>query len=89
MKSGSLPADILKIDKSFIDKMDGSRSSRQYVSAIISIGHIMGFKVISEGAEKASQIDTLKDTGCDYVQGFVWGKPLTAEDAAKLVEATV
>lgn len=89
MKSGSLPADILKIDKSFIDKMDGSRSSRQYVSAIISIGHIMGFKVISESAEKASQIDTLKDIGCDYVQGFVWGKPLTAEDAAKLVEATV
>lgn len=83
----SFPADILKIDKSFIDKMDESRSSRQYVSAIISIGHIMGFKVISEGAEKTSQIDTLTDIGCDYVQGFVWGKPLTSEDAAKLVEA--
>ncbi len=42
------PANLLKVDKSFIDKMNTSESSRQYVAAIISIGHIMGFDVISE-----------------------------------------
>ena len=79
------PADLLKIDKSFIDEMDMSESSRQYVATIISIGHIMGFDVISEGVEDAGQLDTLKSIGCDYVQGFVWGRPLSAEDAKALV----
>ena len=79
------PANLLKIDKSFIDKMNTSDSSRQYVASIISIGHVMGFDVISEGVEEQSQLDTLKAIGCDYVQGFVWGRPLSAEEAEKLV----
>ena len=79
------PANLLKIDKSFIDKMNTSDSSRQYVASIISIGHVMGFDVISEGVEETDQLDTLKDIGCDYIQGFVWGRPLSAEDAEALV----
>ena len=79
------PATLLKIDKSFIDKMNTSESSRQYVAAIISIGHVMGFDVISEGVEEPGQLETLKEIDCDYVQGFIWGRPLSAEDAAKLV----
>ena len=75
------PADLLKIDKSFIDKMNTSDSSRQYVAAIISIGHIMGFDVISEGVEDTEQLDTLKEIGCDYIQGFIWGRPLSIEEA--------
>ncbi len=65
--------------------MNTGDSSRQYVAAIISIGHVMGFDVISEGVEEQEQLDTLKDIGCDYVQGFIWGRPLSAEDAGKLV----
>ncbi len=79
------PANLLKIDKSFIDKMDSSESSRQYVASIISIGHILGFDVISEGVEEPEQITTLKEIGCDFIQGFVWGHPLSAEDSEKLV----
>ena len=79
------PANLLKIDKSFIDEMNTSDSSRQYVAAIISIGHVMGFDVISEGVEDESQLETLKNIGCDFIQGFFWGKPLSAEDAEKLV----
>ena len=78
-------ANLLKVDKSFIDKMNTSDSSRQYVAAIISIGHIMGFEVISEGVEEPEQLETLKDIGCDFIQGFIWGKPLSPEDAEKLV----
>ena len=81
----SFPANLLKIDKSFIDKMNSSDSSKQYVAAIISLGHIMGIDVISEGVEQEDQLDTLKEIGCDYVQGFIWGRPLPQEDARKVV----
>lgn len=81
----SFPADLLKIDKSFIDKLSSGGSSEQYVASIISIGHIMGFDVISEGVEDPGQLDTLRDIGCDYIQGFIWGRPLPEEEAEKIV----
>ncbi len=80
-----LPADILKIDKSFIDIMNSSDSSKQYVAAIISIGHLFKLDVISEGVETSEQLKTLKEIGCDYIQGFFWGKPLPPDDAKKLI----
>ena len=79
------PANLLKIDKSFIDEMNKDDSSRQYIAAIISIGHVMGFDVISEGVEENDQLETLKSIGCDFIQGYIWGKPLSAEDVEKLV----
>jgi EAL domain-containing protein (putative c-di-GMP-specific phosphodiesterase class I) len=45
----------------------------------------MGIDVISEGVEQQDQLDTLKAIGCDYVQGFIWGLPLSPEDARKVV----
>ena len=81
----NFPSDLLKIDKAFIDQMSMSESSKQYVAMIISIGHILNLKVISEGVESDDQVDILKKIGCDYIQGFVWGKPMPPEDAGKLV----
>ena len=81
----NLPSDILKIDKSFIDVMNDSESSKQYVAMIVSIGHIMNLKVISEGVESQEQVDTLKEIDCDFIQGFIWGRPMPAEEAMKLV----
>lgn len=81
----NFPADLLKVDKSFIDKMNSSESSKQYVAAIISIGHIMNFDVISEGVEEADQLETLRSIGCDYIQGFIWGRPMTPDAARELV----
>ncbi len=80
----NFPADLLKIDKSFIDKMNISDSSKQYVAAIISMGHVMGYSVVSEGVEQQAQVDTLREIGCDYIQGFFWGKPMSAEEAEQL-----
>ncbi|MBQ7581446.1 MAG: bifunctional diguanylate cyclase/phosphodiesterase, partial [Lachnospiraceae bacterium] len=79
------PANLLKIDKSFIDAMNTNESSRQYVAAIISMGHVMGFDVISEGVEEPDQLQTLKDIGCDFVQGFIWGCPLSEDDVEDLI----
>ena len=85
----NFPSDMLKIDKSLIDQMNLSDASRQYVAMIISIGHILNLKVISEGVESPDQVAVLKSIGCDYVQGFVWGRPMAPEDAEKLVEKSV
>jgi EAL domain-containing protein (putative c-di-GMP-specific phosphodiesterase class I) len=49
------------------------------------MGHIMGFEVVSEGVEEQEQIETLRSIGCDYIQGFIWGKPMPPEDAERLV----
>ena len=81
----NLPSDMLKIDKSFIDVMNDSESSKKYVATIISIGHILNLEVISEGVESESQIETLRSVGCDYIQGYVWGRPLSVDDAMTLV----
>ncbi len=85
----NFPADMLKVDKSFIDKMNSSDSSKQYVAAIISIGHIMNFDVISEGVEQPEQLETLRSIGCDFIQGFIWGRPLSQEDAEKLIRESI
>lgn len=81
----SFPTDMLKIDKSFIDNMSLNESSKQYVAMIISIGHTLDLKVISEGVESDDQVKVLKSIGCDYIQGYVWGKPMPLEDAGRLV----
>lgn len=83
------PADMLKVDKSFIDRMNTNDSSKQYVAAIISIGHVMNFTVISEGVEQPDQLDTLRNIGCDYIQGFIWGRPMAPDDAENLVKLAV
>lgn len=80
-----IPADVLKIDKSFIDKMNSSSSSKQYVASIISIGHIMNFEVISEGVEQIDQLESLREIGCDMIQGFIWGKPMMPEDVEDFI----
>ena len=81
------PANLLKIDKSFIDVMNTNDSSKKYVATIISIGHILNLEVISEGVETPDQIETLEEIGCDYIQGYIWGKPMPVDDAVKLVNA--
>ncbi len=79
------PANLLKIDKAFIDKLLTGETSKQYVAGIISLGHTMGFDVISEGVEEDEQLEVLQRIGCNFIQGFIWGRPLLPEDAEKLI----
>lgn len=81
-----LPVNLLKIDKSLVDDITSSQKSRDFVNAVISMGHIMGCAVISEGVENQPQLDMLKTQGCDFVQGFVWGKPLAYDIARGMVQ---
>ena len=79
------PVNILKIDKSFIDQIDSSESSQKYIEAIISIGHILNLEVVSEGVETDGQLEKLRSIGCDYIQGYIWGKPMPPDDAGELL----
>ncbi|MBR4144830.1 MAG: EAL domain-containing protein [Lachnospiraceae bacterium] len=79
-----LPISLLKIDKSLIDDIENNQVNREFVDAIIYMGHLMNCEVISEGVESDEQLGLLKDHECDFIQGFVWGKPLEYDVAVDL-----
>lgn len=79
-----LPVTLLKIDKSLIDEIESDPVMSDMVDSIIYMGHIMDCEVISEGVENESQLEILKNHKCDFIQGFVWGKPLPYEEAKAL-----
>lgn len=60
--------------------------SGEFVNAIISIGHMFRCKVISEGVELESQLDKLRELNCDYIQGYIWGKPQERSSAVQFIE---
>lgn len=80
----NLPFDLLKIDKSLVDTIEVSEVSRDFVTLVIYMGHIMKAEVISEGVETETQLGLLKDQECDFIQGYVWGRPLSYQDAKEL-----
>ena len=75
-----MTVDMLKIDKSFVDKILTKEGDKSFVDIIIKLGHLMNCKVIVEGVEDQNQLSALAFLGCDYVQGYVWGKPTHLED---------
>lgn len=81
-----LPIDLLKIDKVFVDSIIDDPREESFVAAIISLSKIMKFAVISEGVEEESQLATLRKLGCDYIQGFIWGKPQLLSDVKTIME---
>ena len=81
-----LPIDTLKIDKSFVDNMVQESLKRLMVGSIISLVHQMDMEVVAEGVDSDSQLGYLHDFDCDYIQGYIWGYPLSEEDALLLLE---
>ena len=79
-----LPINILKVDKSLIDDIESSQSMRDVVDSVIYMGHVMNCEVISEGVEKEAQLDILREHKCDFIQGFIWGKPVDFEEAKSM-----
>ncbi len=79
-----LPINLLKIDKSLIDDIERNHMNRDLVDSVIYMGHVMNCEVISEGVETEKQLSLLNEHKCDFVQGFVWGKPMPYEEALKL-----
>ena len=80
------PVDILKIDQSFIKNIPESSEDEAITSAIISLAHILGMKVIAEGVETEQQFQFLKKNKCDMAQGYYFYKPMRAEEFAALLD---
>ncbi len=82
----NLPIDCIKIDISFIKKMVKDSNTRAIVKAIILLAKELDIKTIAEGAETEEQLNLLKEFGCDYIQGFLFSKPLPEEEFVKLLK---
>jgi EAL domain-containing protein (putative c-di-GMP-specific phosphodiesterase class I) len=81
------PVDLLKIDRSFIDKI-GSNPEAEAISAmVINLGHCLGLEVVAEGVETASQEAQLRAMGCDNAQGFFYSKALPAGGVQDFLES--
>jgi diguanylate cyclase (GGDEF)-like protein len=78
-----LPVDALKIDKAFIST--GSAAEASIMTAIIALGHSLGLRVVAEGVETAEQLAYLVAQGCDEMQGYLFSKPLPADEFTRLL----
>ena len=78
------PIDVIKIDKSFIDGIPHDNQNAAIVSAIIALSHNLGLKVVAEGVDKKEQLEFLIEHDCDQIQGYLYSKPLPANQIKKL-----
>jgi EAL domain-containing protein (putative c-di-GMP-specific phosphodiesterase class I) len=80
------PFERLKIDRSFINKMDLDDKSEAIVRTILMLGKNLKIETVAEGIETEKQLELLRAHGCPFGQGFLFSKPLNAEDAERLLE---
>ena len=81
-----LNADILKIDRSFVEQIIRSARDRKIVAAVTAMSHALGMTVIAEGIETHHQLAILADLGCDEGQGLLFGQPLSPDAVVTLME---
>ena len=81
-----LPADVLKIDRSFVSRLGTDRSADVMIQTIIDLAHNLGKQVIAEGIETADQAKALKTMGCDQGQGFYYARPVESAEIAVLLD---
>ncbi len=74
-----MPIDIIKIDKSFIDKIDKFNNNENLIEVIMMIAKKMNLKTVAEGVEDKEQVDYLKKVKCDLIQGYYYSKPIKLE----------
>ncbi len=82
------PLHRLKIDQSFTRELPGDQESGAIAEAIIKMGHSLGLDVLAEGIETKAQQNHLQTLGCDAGQGFLYAKPLSAEDCGEYLRLT-
>lgn len=80
------PLDVLKIDRGFIEHLAERKDDREIVAAIIQIAHTLGFRVVAEGVETASQLAYLEEKGCDVFQGYLFSRPLPPPEFEALLD---
>jgi len=81
----SLPADTLKLDKTFIDSAENDNSTKIIIETMIGMSKKLGFETVAEGVETKEQLDILENMGCDIIQGYYLGKPVSDEEIENLL----
>jgi EAL domain-containing protein (putative c-di-GMP-specific phosphodiesterase class I) len=79
------PIDAVKIDRSFVDRMSKQKDGLEIVRAIVQLAHSLGMKVIAEGVEVGDQLASLRQLKCGYGQGYLFSKPVPADEAGLLL----
>ena len=83
------PIDILKIDRSFTQKIGYDIAAETLTETILGLAHKLGFKVIAEGVEEEQQLQYLYERGCAFAQGYHLGRPQSQEDLTALLSKTL
>ncbi len=81
----SLPVDQLKIDKIFVQDMLSNHGNAIIACSVITLGHSLGLNVIAEGVEESEQLDFLRANRCDNMQGYLFSKPLPADQVTGIL----
>ncbi len=84
-----LPIHCLKIDRSFVSDIGTDGDDEAIVAAIVSMATTLGLSVVAEGVEKDAQFSFLKAQGCQYVQGYLFGRPMTAEAFGEYLQVRI
>jgi EAL domain-containing protein (putative c-di-GMP-specific phosphodiesterase class I) len=82
------PINGLKVDRTFVKKMEESDNNPGIVQAIIKLGHDLGMEIVAEGLETPSQLRQLKELECDYGQGYYFAKPLEVKAIEDLMQTS-
>ena len=81
----SFPIDMLKINRMFVQDLPNSADNMAIVTTIISLANSLGLKVVAKGVETRAQLTSLEQLGCHFVQGFLFSRPLPADEYLALV----
>ena len=79
------PINTLKIDKSFVSRIDAGGRNVEIVKAIITLAHTLGMNIVAEGVETVQQLTQLKALNCEFAQGYIFSKPLDEQAAEALL----
>ena len=80
------PVDALKIDRSFIKGLTMSKEKIDIVTAIMTLANSMNMYVVAEGVETVEQLNRIIELKCQYLQGYLFSKPLDADEAEELLK---
>lgn len=79
--------DTLKLDRVFFDKVEDDQRGKSVVSSVIHLAQELDLRTVSEGVEVRSQVDYLKEMDCDYIQGYIFAKPMPVSDFERIAFA--
>jgi diguanylate cyclase (GGDEF)-like protein/PAS domain S-box-containing protein len=83
------PVDLLKVDRSFVEKIASDSHSAELVQTIVQLGRSLGLQTVAEGIETSEQLGALRRIGCEFGQGFLFSRPVPAEEITAMMRTNL